>query len=97
MKIIDLKKLGIKHESVDNGYQVPKTHRFTKDDSKLVIDVDKEDYFGLKSYVISVNDELLTFYNGKVLNWDTMEDALDDVAKIFDGKFPTKFYTTCFD
>lgn len=88
------KKLHV--EKIDNGYRVPKTTRFTIDNSDIVIDVDKDNDYGDTIYVISINNNLLTNYYNKTLKYENYALACEDVKDIFDGKMPSRYYTTTY-
>lgn len=91
----ELRNLGITKTIIDNGYRVPKTHRFTSVYSDKIIDIDPYDDYGSKCYCISINDDILEF-NNKVLKWETRGQAEEDVVELFNGKLPRNSYRTVY-
>ena len=97
MKVKELKGYGIKRERIDNGYRVEPSYRYTyngcfgKTDLELV--VDKVCSYGTRYYVVSINDEVMINFLGKMLRWESIEDLQDDILRIFTGCFPNKYYT----
>lgn len=94
MKVKELKQAGIKRESIDNGYRVAPTYRYTYLNINLVIEVDKTESFGIKYYVMSINGKDVTNFKGVLCRWENMDDIQEDVYNIFIGGFPKKSYTT---
>lgn len=98
MKVKELKDYGITREKIDNGYRVEPSYRYTynghfgKPNFDLV--VDKVCSYGTKYYVVSIKDEVMTNFLGKMLRWENLEDLQDDILRIFTGCFPNKFYTS---
>lgn len=89
----ELRQCGIKIELVDNGYREPKTYKYTHESRKAVITIDKDNFFGIKSYVMEINGKEATNFFGKTLRWETLEEAQSDVVEIFNGNMPKHSYT----
>lgn len=89
----ELRQCGIKIEKIDNGYRVPKTLRYTMNGKDTVIEIDKDDYFGIKSYVMTVNGVDLENKSGKLLRWESLLEAQKDVWTIFNGGVAFNYYT----
>lgn len=93
MNVKELKEVGITRTKKDNGYGVPTTYQYSREGAKTVIEVDKDDVYGIKCYVASVNDRLLTNFIGKTLYWETLDDAQEDVHNMLLGDMPKLAYT----
>lgn len=89
----ELRQCGIKIEKIDNGYRVTKTLRYTMNGKNTIIEIDKDDYFGIKSYVMEVNGKDVTNFLGKTLRWENLEDVSKDVLRIFNGDMPIHYFT----
>lgn len=89
----ELKQKGVKIEKIDNGYNVPKTLKLTMENTKCIIEIDKDDYFGLKSYVMSVNGKDLINEKGKSCRWENLENAKADALKLFNNEQQSNYFT----
>ena len=83
----------INEEKIDNGYRQPKTLRYTRQNSKAIIEIDSDNYFGEKCYVMTINGRLAENFFGKTLFWQTLEQAKKDIVRIFYNQMPCEYYT----
>lgn len=80
-----LKELySINEKEIDIGYRHSKTLRYTRENCKTVIDIDKFNQY----YIMTINGNVATTIFDKVLYWDTLEDAKADMINIFCGSTP---------
>lgn len=93
MTIKELRAVGITREKVDNGYHIAPTWRYSKEGVDTVIELDKDDVYGIKCYVASINDRLVTNFLGKTLYWENQSAAQDDICNILLGMMPKFAYT----
>ena len=84
---------GINEEKIDNGYKVPKTLQYTKENSKAVIEIDKDNLYGIKCYVMTINGKLAENFFNKTLFWDSLEEAKSDMIRIFMNQMPVNCHT----
>lgn len=96
LKVKELKLYNICREKIDNGYMVSPTYRYSSDRAEIVVDMDKINDYGTKAFVLSIDDKLMTNYKNKTMKWDSVESVEKDIIDIFNGKMPTRFYTTCY-
>lgn len=89
----ELKQFGIFCEHIDNGYGVAKTLKFTHKSKDIVITVDKDDWYGIKCYVMEVNGKEIQNFFGKTLRWYNLDDIKEDVLRIFNGDMPKNSFT----
>ena len=78
----------IKEEKIDNGYRVHKTLKYTREGSDVIIEIDKDDYFGIKGYVMTINGKLAENFLGETLWWETLSQAQNDMVRVFNGQMP---------
>lgn len=92
MNVKELKAVGIKRTKKDNGYRVAPTYQYSREGVKTVIEVDKDDIYGIKCYVASINDRLVTNFLGKTLYWETLDAIQEDVHNMLLGGMPRLAY-----
>lgn len=93
MTIKELRAVGITREKVDNGYHVAPTWRYSREGVSTVIELDKDDVYGIKCYVASINNRLVTNFLGKTLYWENQIDAQTDIYNMLFGGMPKFAYT----
>lgn len=89
----ELKASGITRTKVDNGYRVAPTWQYSREGVTTVIELDKDDVYGTKCYVASINGRLLTNFLGKTLYWENQNAAQDDIYNMLLGMMPKFAYT----
>lgn len=93
MTIKELRASGITRTRIDNGYRVSPTWQYSKEGVDTVIELDKDDVYGIKCYVASIDGRLVTNFLGKTLYWENQSAAQDDICNMLLGMMPKFAYT----
>ena len=88
----ELKEQGIEVEVIDNGYRVAPTYKYIYKARKTTIVVDKDDYFGTKSYVMEFNGNDVKNFYGRQLRWHTLAELHEDMLLMIIGKMPIRCF-----
>ena len=91
-----LKMDNIKVTKVDNGYGVKPSYNYTCErysSKPRTITLDQDNHYGIKVFMLSINDTPITNVWGKTLYWETKEDAVSDIIAMFNNQMPSRSYT----